>query len=339
MLPLSPLRLPDFRVLGVILRCLILSEALRVISVLTHTSSIAQAPTDFLQGAILFEPALVMCLLALFVMSPWIAGLSYRAGVGVVFGVVLSIVFVLQTLLESFEVAGGSHTAQVLVAASAVTAALLFYFSWLQTKLTPGLAHANLLALQARIQPHFLFNSLNSVLSLIHEDPKRAEVMLENLSDLFRAVLADTRSLVTLGQEITLAKTYLDIENIRLGERLQVRWQCDPSVENTLLPPLVLQPLVENAVVHGISPRPDGGIIQIKTFQSQGDLVMAVSNPKASPKPVGNGSHTAIENIRSRLELHFDIEGRLEIKESDDEFKVQIRIPLNVKKSDQNHHR
>ena len=333
-------KLPDFRLLGVIVRCLILAEALHVVSVLSHAPSLDQAFRDFLQGAVLFEPVLLTALVALFLLSPWVERLRYGVGVAVVFMLVSSAQTIWWTLLKGFHDELDSQWLGTLVGSLAVTAALLFYFRWRQVKFAPELAQANFLALQARIRPHFLFNSLNSVLSLMPEDPKRAEVMLGNLSELFRAVLAEERSLVTLKQEIDLAKTYLDIEGIRLGDRLRVRWDCDPGLNTVLLPPLVIQPLVENAIVHGISQCADGGLIRIEASKSQGELLLTVSNPRPprhSPAPLG--SRTALENIKGRLELHFDVEGRLEIKESPTQFEIRIRTPLHDKKTNQSHHR
>ena len=274
-----PPQLPDVRVLGVVLRTLILAEGIHVVTVLAHAKSLDQAVGDFLNGAVLFEPILLTALVLLYSLSPWLVRVRYAVGVVVVVAVVLAALAFWFMLFSGLDVPLASHPSGAVVGAVSVTAAILFYFRWRQVRLAPELAHANFLALQARIRPHFLFNSLNSVLSLMPEDPKRAEAMLENLSDLFRAVLSEAGSLVALGQEIELTKTYLDIESIRLGERLRVSWDCDPEVNAVLLPPLVLQPLVENAIVHGVAQCPQGGLIKISTTKSRGELVLTVSNP------------------------------------------------------------
>ena len=131
---------------------------------------------------------------------------------------------------------------------------ILYYFHLRNRALSPALTEARLQALQARIRPHFLFNSINAVLSLIRPEPKRAEAALEDMADLFRVLMADNRDLSTLEREVELTRQYLNLEQLRLGERLQVEWHIDNMPGEALIPPLVLQPLVENAVYHGIEP-------------------------------------------------------------------------------------
>lgn len=322
-------KLPDFRNFGVLLRCLILAEALHLLAILVIAPSLADAIDAYMLQGILFEPVLLTSLLALFLLSPGLQALKYLSGVGVVLGVVVLALYACQAFfLELMPRPHGMQWGQSLVSALSLTGALLFYFNWRHLKLSPGLTEARLLALQARIRPHFLFNSLNSVLSLMRDDPKRAETMLENLSDLFRAVLSDSRSLVPLAQEIELAKSYLAIESIRLGERLQVQWHCDSAPMKAMMPPLVLQPLLENAVIHGIAPRSEGGVIRIKAFKEAGDLNLLVSNPRPEGAPLLEGNHMALQNIKDRLELHYDVEAQLKVVESTDEFVVHLRIPL-----------
>ncbi|MDO9189761.1 MAG: histidine kinase, partial [Sulfurimicrobium sp.] len=129
-----------------------------------------------------------------------------------------------------------------------LTAALLAYFNLRSRALSPALAEARLQALQARIRPHFLFNSINAVLSLIRSNPKRAESALEDMADLFRVLMADNLNLVSLEREVALSRQYLGLEQLRLGERLQVTWHIEKMPSDALIPPLVLQPLLENAV-------------------------------------------------------------------------------------------
>ena len=322
-------KLPDFRNFGVLLRCLILAEALHLLAILVIAPSLAKAIDAFMLQGILFEPVLLTSLLALFLLSPGLQAVKYLSGVGVVLGVVVLALYACQAFfLELMPRPHGMQWGQSLVSALSLTGAVLFYFNWRHLKLSPGLTEARLLALQARIRPHFLFNSLNSVLSLMRDDPKRAETMLENLSDLFRAVLSDSRSLVPLAQEIELAKSYLAIESIRLGGRLQLDWQCQSAPMDALIPPLVLQPLLENAVMHGIAPRVEGGVITIKAFKGAGNLNLIVSNPLPVGAASFEGNHMALQNIKDRLELHYDVEAQLKIVESTDAFEVHLRIPL-----------
>jgi two-component system sensor histidine kinase AlgZ len=184
------------------------------------------------------------------------------------------------------------------------------------------------MALQARIRPHFLFNSLNTVLGLIRQDPRRAETMLENLADLFRALMAEPRTLVSLDREIELAKAYAEVESIRLGDRLRVVWHCDGAPGETKVPQLILQPLIENAVIHGIEPNPEGGEVHINIFVKGGCLLMVVRNPLLIAGPARPGNRMALANIRERLDLHFDAEARMNHFTAGGEFVVQIEMPL-----------
>ncbi len=189
-------------------------------------------------------------------------------------------------------------------------------------------SQARLQALQARIRPHFLFNSLNTIASLTHGEPDRAEEAIENLSDLFRASLqADSE--VSLDSEIELTSQYIALEALRLDERLRVRWRIEVRPETFSLPALTLQPLVENAIYHGIEPQPDGGEVCIELRQSGEQLLIRISNPlppQHSPNRPGN--RMALENIRERLNLAFDGRAKIEHLEENGLYTVSIRLPL-----------
>ena len=150
----------------------------------------------------------------------------------------------------------------------------------------PADTAARLTELQARIRPHFLFNTLNSAIALVRDDPARAEAMLEDLSDLFRHALVDPGESVTLAEEVALARRYLDIEQVRFGERLRVEWALDPAAGGARVPPLLLQPLVENAVKHGVEPSAAGAQVKISTQRRGGTVVIKVTNTvPARPGP------------------------------------------------------
>ena len=174
-------------------------------------------------------------------------------------------------MLGEFVAAGG--LARTLVLARRGRGAVLAYLRLHTKAYSPALAEARLQALQARIRPHFLFNSLNAVLSLIRRDPKRAERTLEDLADLFRALMSDGRSLVRLADEISLIERYAAIEQLRLGERLRMSWDLDNAPVDAMLPPLVLQPLLENAVYHGVEPGTGIGDVLVR-IERRGDRVL-----------------------------------------------------------------
>ena len=190
----------------------------------------------------------------------------------------------------------------------------------------PVEASARLAELQSRIRPHFLFNALNTALALVQVDPRQAEAVLEDLAQLFRVALADTRAAVTLDDEIDLAQRYLAIEQLRFGQRLQVEWDLDPAAAGAPLP-LVLQPLVENAVRHGIEPALNGGRIVVRTRAVRGMAEVLVSNtlPEEPGRP---GSGIALANVAERLRLLHDVAASLATGVEGDQFQVRIVVPL-----------
>lgn len=170
-------------------------------------------------------------------------------------------------------------------------------------------------ALQSRIRPHFLFNSMNIIASLIETNPGLAEQVVEDLSELFRSTLSSANQLVPLQQEIELGKRYLHIEGLRLDERLRVDWQMDEDIVSSLsdifLPHLSLQPLLENAVYHGIQPLPNGGVIRITVQKNNDMLEVTVRNPVKSADDMGHlvsnkkGNSLALENLQRRLLAYY----------------------------------
>jgi two-component system sensor histidine kinase AlgZ len=208
-----------------------------------------------------------------------------------------------------------------------VTGCVLAYFDLRARALSPAIAEARIQALQARIRPHFLYNSINAVVSLIRAEPRRAERALEDMADLFRVLMADNRTLAPIGNELELARQYLAIESLRLGDRLKVAWRADGVPADALVPPLVLQPLVENAVYHGIEPSPSGGEIAIDVRVTGGRLVMTLTNPIPPEARTSAGNRMAMANIRERLQLHFDAEASMDAEAGDGTYRVTIRMP------------
>jgi two-component system sensor histidine kinase AlgZ len=192
---------------------------------------------------------------------------------------------------------------------------------------TPAHTTARLAELQSRIRPHFLFNTLNSAIALVRAEPARAETLLEDLSDLFRHALMDLGESVTLADEIALARRYLAIEQVRFGERLQIEWSLDPKADGAHLPPLLLQPLVENAVRHGVEPSASGAQIRIST-QKRGSLVVIKVSNTVPAGPGGAGSGVALHNVRERLALLHDLQGQFRSGLRDGVFQVRMEVPL-----------
>ncbi|MFG6415264.1 sensor histidine kinase [Roseateles sp. DC23W] len=214
-----------------------------------------------------------------------------------------------------------------IAAAGASGAAVLL--AWLKLRehsQRPADALAQLVELQSRIRPHFLFNTLNSAIALVQIDPARAEGVLEDLAELFRVALADSSTSVTLAEEVELAKRYLAIEQIRFGKRLRVIWHLDPAAGAARLPPLLLQPLVENAVRHGVEPNDDGGELEVSTLRRGGEVEIRIVNTVGAPQRIA-GHGLALRNVRQRLRLMHDVAARFDLESTDTRFSLRIVLP------------
>jgi two-component system sensor histidine kinase AlgZ len=191
----------------------------------------------------------------------------------------------------------------------------------------PAHTSARLAELQSRIRPHFLFNTLNSAIALVRAEPAKAEALLEDLSDLFRQALKDSGEPVSLAEEINLAQRYLAIEQVRFGDRLRVRWALDPAAAAARLPPLLLQPLVENAVRHGVEPSALGADVRISTQCRGSVVVIKVTN--TVPNGQGEqGQGLALRNVRERLALLHDVHGQFRSGLKDGIYQVRMEVPL-----------
>jgi two-component system sensor histidine kinase AlgZ len=193
---------------------------------------------------------------------------------------------------------------------------------------SPAVVEAKYQALQSRIRPHFLFNSLNAVLSIMRTEPAKAERMLESIAELFRAVLADTRKLVPLEQEIELCRNYVEIEQTRLGNRLAVDWQIGAYHPRAKVPQLLLQPVIENAIRYGAEKLAGSADIVVRVRQHGFTLEIFVSNPIAPERPEREGNQIGLANIRGRLALIYDLEAKLETRMHRDRFELTMTLPV-----------
>ncbi len=184
-------------------------------------------------------------------------------------------------------------------------------------------------ALQARIRPHFFFNTLNSVASLIRSDPEAAEKAIEDLADVFRVVIKSDRKMVSMAEEIEIAKRYMNIEKLRLGERLTVKWHASEDAMNASIPSLTLQPLLENAVYHGIEPNLEGGTVTIDCSCEEDRLLILVTNPVSELNSRHeSGNKIALKNIKERLRRQFSGDVRISVRNTLARFNVSIDAPL-----------
>jgi two-component system sensor histidine kinase AlgZ len=191
-------------------------------------------------------------------------------------------------------------------------------------------AQARISALQALIRPHFLFNSMNTIASLTRSDPRQAEEAVEDLSDLLRASLSSNRNRTTLKEELEVAAIYHRIEKLRLGDRLHIRWDIADLPMRARIPSLTIQPLIENAIYHGIELLPDGGEVVVSGKRDGRYLEISVANPVARGKARGkDGNKMALANIRQRFELAYGTRANVTVDESGDRYTVTLRFPAD----------
>lgn len=322
--------LPDWHNFGVMLRVLLGVNVLAALAALIQAATLAEWSDRFIGLASIVEPLLLICLGLLSLLRDFLWRLSLRVGQACVLALTAALAALMHAYASSLNLVEAAASRSILLSL-ATTGLLLAYFELRSRAFSPAQAEARLAALNARIRPHFLFNSLNAVLSLIRARPQQAEVALESLSDLFRAAMRDPAELVSLADEIELGRQYLELERLRLGDRLQVDWQIAEVPLDMTIPPLMLQPLLENAVYHGIEPSPQGGSVRIAIDSTADALRIAIANPTAGELPQAPGNHIALANIRERLSLYYDLEARLEIDSGNDHYEVRIFLPWRKK--------
>ena len=234
-------------------------------------------------------------------------------------------------LLNLFPKTRGSFMLRSMSIAFIVTALALRYFyvthEWRRNVQME--ARWRIDALQARIRPHFLFNSMNTIASLTRSNPQRAEEAVEDLADLFRASLSETRQQISLKEELEVARIYQRIEQLRLGDRLQVEWLVSELPMRTQVPSLLIQPLLENAIYHGIEPLPAGGTVRVHGRVANGMIELSIQNPIAPPagsRP-HSGNKIALDNVRQRLKLAFGARAELTLTQGADQFEVILKFP------------
>jgi two-component system sensor histidine kinase AlgZ len=272
------------------------------------------------------QPILILSLLALAAANDWLHRLRYWHAIAALIALELAVAAAVYGSGAYWLGATGSLL-RYSVFTLVITGVLIGYFDLRGRALSPALTEARLQALQARIRPHFLFNSINAVLSLMRQEPRRAEQALEDLADLFRVLMADNRQLTPIAREVALAKQYLSIEELRLGDRLRVEWDIAHMPADALIPPLVLQPLLENAVYHGIEPRSQPGTISIVIGREADTMRLTLRNPYQPDGSHHAGNRMALANIRERLALHFDAEAGIKTVADATTYEVRIVIP------------
>jgi two-component system sensor histidine kinase AlgZ len=331
--------LPDFCSLNSVFAVVVLSQLFAFILTLASAQHSSDLWYDLGMISLFMQWAGLSCAALLCALRPWLSRFNDTIA-GLLSYLLLLLVIVL--LSEGawwvgeqgqLSLVARSHLDFLLrnLTIGAIVSALALRYFYVQSQWRRGIraeSQARLQALQARIRPHFLFNSINTISSLIHPHPAQAEEALLDLADLFRANLREERKHIPLLEELALSRQYLHMEGLRLGERLQLDWQVDAACESLLIPPLILQPLVENAVYHGIEPLAEGGTVQIRVSCDALQLQLRVLNPlPPSAATLHHGNHLALENIAQRLQVHYGNKARLQQRTVDGQFEVVLTLP------------
>jgi two-component system sensor histidine kinase AlgZ len=321
--------LPDFRNLGIWLRVLVAVNFGALLGTLAANREWRFFVAEFIELAAVIEPVTLASLVLLSLASTGLARLPKWLGVILVILLVLLVTAAIRGFFAAMHLmepdAGGFSRISLWVVIG--VAVLLGGFEIGGRSRSPALAEARLLALTARIRPHFLFNALNAVLGVMRSDPRRAETALEELADLFRVLMRENADLVPLSEEIFVARQYINLERLRLGERVRVTWDMAACPPDPLVPPLMLQPLLENAVYHGIEPATEPGEIVIRFECKDSRLRVELSNPMTAVEGHTHGNQMALTNIRERLMLFFDLEATMMTEVSGGRFRVSIEFP------------
>jgi len=330
--------LPNFCSIRVVFMLVVTAELLAIILSLAGTQSLDAFSTELSLRSLMIQwVALAGCAL-LCLLRPWLAGLnSIQAGL-VVWTLMLAVTLV--TAIGAIWLLhlslGSSRSLAFLIESlgiSAVVTALILRYLYMQHLWRGQVvaeSEARFQALQSRIRPHFLFNSMNTIANLTRSDPKLAEEVVQDLSDLFRASLSDSQRRSTLGDELDLVRGYLRIEGQRLGQRLNLVWDLEELPEQAALPSLILQPLIENAVYHGIETSSEQGTIHVTGRYRRNKVNISIRNtlPTAVSSGAGRkGNAMALENTRQRLQGFFQDESQLTVGEVDGEYQVRVVFP------------
>lgn len=332
--------LPDFCGPANLLRTMLIAQLLAIILATARPGSLIERTQALALITLFIQWVAVVDVALLCVLRRWLTRLDDRLAATAAF-VLLQAVTLAFTLLAhglatvtGLAIVTGSLAGMVVehgIISVIVSAVALRYFyvtaQWQRNM--EAEAQARVQALQARIRPHFLFNSMNTIASLTRSDPVAAERAVEDLAELFRATLSE-RSMVPLEEELAFVASYLRIEHERLGERLAVDWRIDPAAGSAVLPALSLQPLVENAVYHGIEARPGGGTIHIATAAGGDRIRLLIRNPVPVGGSSAGGHRVAQDNVRQRLALAFGDDARFETTLEDGVYAVRIEVPTGV---------
>jgi two-component system sensor histidine kinase AlgZ len=314
---------------GMILRALLGVQVIVCAGVAFGSGTWATWGLRALVGAAVAVPATIGWLAACCITKEWLGRLPaplrlFAVGVA---GALAASVACLPLSVLGVDLGDAANLTALVGVGGTIAAAIYHWLDLRARTAVPAATEAGLLELQSRVQPHFLFNTLNTAIALVRVDPMRAEEVLESLSELFRAALGALEGDSTLGEEIRLARLYLAIEGMRFGKRLDVEWDVDDSLADVRVPSLLLQPLVENAVRHGVEPNDAGGRVQIRARARNGRAWVQVVNTVGGASAPGHG--IGLVSSRERLRLMHDFQSEFQAGPIDGgRFRVRLAVPL-----------
>jgi two-component system sensor histidine kinase AlgZ len=334
--------LPDFCAAGTILVVILVAELVAIVLTLAGQTT----PGAFL--TVLSKMSMYVLWLALLSaailcrMRPWVEKFGKRWAFVISFALLLLLCLVMAELtfrvtlaFSASHLISDSHAVFLLrtFTISAIVIALGMRYLYISSEWRRSIvleAQSRIKALQALIRPHFLFNSMNTIASLTRSNPSLAEEAVEDLADLLRANLTGPKTRTTLEEELEVAYTYERIEKLRLGDRLDVKWEISELPMRALIPSLTIQPLLENAIFHGIELLPDGGTVTVRGDRRDDSLRLEISNPVTpESKRKKDGNRMALSNISQRFELAYGNNSSVEVEETDQEYVVRLRFPFD----------
>ena len=334
--------LPDFCAAGTVLVILLVAELVAIVLTLASHTMPGTFLTELAKMSMYVLWLALLGTALLCRIRPWVEKLGKTQAfvVSFVLLVVLCLLvgeatFRVSRYFDALSLISDNHTGFLLrsIGVSTIVIALAMRYMYVSSEWRRSIvleAQARISALQALIRPHFLFNSMNTIASLTRSDPRRAEEAVEDLADLLRANLGSQKNRTTLKEELEVAAIYQRIEKLRLGERLNVRWNVQELPMRALIPSLTIQPLLENAIYHGIELLPDGGEVAVTGKRVGEQLHIEISNPVAAGESRKNaGNKMALANIRQRFELAYGAGATVTVDESSDRYRVQLEFPLD----------
>ncbi|HTT07437.1 MAG TPA: sensor histidine kinase [Gammaproteobacteria bacterium] len=332
--------LPDFCAVRSVFLVVVAGELLAFILTLADATSIHERWDDLGRVSLFVQWVALSCAGVLCLARRWLSRFSDVAAALLAYGAMVAVTYVLAELAWRIN----SYAAQAIIYSthveflqrslgiSAIICAVTLRYLYIQhhwQRQVQAESQARFQALQARIRPHFLFNCMNAIASLTRSRPEAAEKVVEDLADLLRASLGEASQQVPLTEELQLCRQYLDIEKLRLGDRLQVEWRIDSLPVDAGLPALTLQPLIENAIYHGVEPLAGGGAIRIEGRCKGEALTIAIENPLAGDGQPSRyeGNRLAQDNVRQRLAAVFGPAGRLVVENTPQAYRVTVFFP------------